>query len=197
MHIGDQIEASPLHLTWKAYAESMNTACNLTASTDFVPRHVPFLYYKNVQEDSTRCTAHVVDYSKLAADLSGTLPSFVFIAPNLTDDMHGTWPLSPTISAGDTWLMKNVPTITGSAAYKQGGLLVIVWDEDDSSGGFGGTTDDPIPMFVMSPYAKTKYMSSTKADHYALLATIEDGLALTRLGSAMNATPLTDFFPAQ
>jgi len=37
----------------------------------------------------------------------------------------------------------------GSAAYAQGGLLVVVWDEDDGSGGLSGT-DDPAPIFVMS-----------------------------------------------
>jgi hypothetical protein len=40
-------------------------------------------------------------------------------------------------------------------------------------------------------------MVATKYDHYSLLATIEDGLALSRLGAAAQATPLTDFFPAQ
>jgi hypothetical protein len=49
----------------------------------------------------------------------------------------------------------------------------------------------------MSPYAKGNgYVSATKGDHYALLATIEDGLGVGRLGSAMGATPLVDYFPA-
>ena len=83
-----------------------------------------------------------------------------------------------------------------SPAYQDGGLIVIVWDEDDDSGGITGT-DDPIGMFIISPYAKTNFPSGVTADHYSLLATIEDGLGVGRLGQASGATPLTDFFPNQ
>jgi hypothetical protein len=49
---------------------------------------------------------------------------------------------------------------------------------------------------VISPFAKTGgYDSVAHADHYALLATIEDGLSLTpRLGGAQGAATLGDFF---
>jgi hypothetical protein len=39
-------------------------------------------------------------------------------------------------------------------------------------------------------------VSSVMANHYSLLATFEDGLGLPRLGSAVTATPLADYFPA-
>ena len=54
----------------------------------------------------------------------------------------------------------------------------------------------------MSPYAKTGgYVSTATADHYSLLATIEDGLDLPRLGKAASpgtgfAATLADYFPA-
>jgi hypothetical protein len=35
------------------------------------------------------------------------------------------------------------------------------------------------------------------ADHYSLLATFEDGLGVPRLGNAITAAPLSDYFPAQ
>jgi hypothetical protein len=89
----------------------------------------------------------------------------------------------------------NVPSITGAMSLKNS-VVFIVWDEDDLSGGLTNT-DDPIPLFVLSPLAKNGgYPSSVHADHYALLATIEDGLNLPRLGNAIGATPLSDFFPA-
>ena len=86
-----------------------------------------------------------------------------------------------------------VAAITALPAYQQGGLLVIVWDEDDYSGVL--SDDDPIPMFVLSPYAKTGTTSTVHADHYSLLATFQDGLALPRLGHSASAQPLSDFFP--
>jgi len=110
--------------------------------------------------------------------------------------MHGTGILQSgtDISNGDAWLSTNVPLITASNAYKNGGVIFIVWDEDDLSGTLA--KDDPIPLFVLSPYAKSGgYSSPNHADHYALLATIEDGLGITtRLGGAQGAATLGDFF---
>jgi hypothetical protein len=185
-NIGDQLEAASK--TWMDFGEDMGTPCNMTDSGNYAQRHNPFLYYDDVQTPSSRCTSHCVDFMNFNP---ASPANFNFIAPNLIDDMH-----SSTITAGDTWLGSHVPAILASSAYMSGGLLVIVWDEDDGSGGLGGTTNDPIGIWVFSPYAKTMYSSTVKANHYSLLATFEDGLGVGRLGMASAATPLTDFFPA-
>jgi hypothetical protein len=195
-HLGDQLEAAGR--SWRAYGESMgrDTPCRMDTDSLYAARHVPFVYYDDLQIDAGRCAQHVVDFSYLADET--VVPDYVFIAPNLTNDMHD--PVlgghGPNIMHGDTWLSQTgVPGVTGRSAYKNGGLLVIVWDEDDYSGVF--SDDDPIPMFVLSPYAKTGYTSSVHADHYSLLATIEDGLNLPRLANAVLADPLSDFFPPE
>lgn len=191
-HLGDQLEAA--QKTWMDFGESMGTPCNVKDSGDYAVRHNPFLYYDNVYTNAARCTSHVVDFSTFDPN---NAPSFSFIAPNLVSDMHNPDPPDSTnIPTGDAWLGQHAGAILNSNGYKNGGLLVIVWDEDDASGGIGGTTDDPIGIWVMSPYAKSGgYVSKTKADHYSLLATIEDGLDLGRIGKASTATPLTDYFP--
>lgn len=38
---------------------------------------------------------------------------------------------------------------------------------------------------------------SGDADHYALLATLEDSFGVPRLGGAMGVQPLSDYFPAK
>jgi hypothetical protein len=189
--IADQLEAASL--SWMAYGESMGTPCNTTDSGNYAQRHVPFLYYTGIQGNSARCASHVVDFSSFSV----TSPSaYNFIAPNLVDDMHNPDPTNSTnIPDGDMWIGPQVQAITSSAAYAQGGLVVVVWDEDDDSG--FPAADAPIPIFVISPYAKHGgYVSATMANHYSLLATIEDGLGLTRLGMAAAATSLIDYFPA-
>jgi hypothetical protein len=197
-NLADQIEAA--NKTWGAFGESMGTACNVVDGTNYAVRHVPFLYYDDVQTNTARCMSHVVDYSlfKVASP-----PDFTYIAPNLIDDMHNPLPATQkNITDGDTWIGPVVTQITGSAAYKEGGLFVIVWDEDDGSGGITGS-NDPIPIFVLSPYAKSGgYMSTLTMDHYSLLATIEDGMGLPRLGKAGMSRPstadtLADYFPAE
>jgi phosphatidylinositol-3-phosphatase len=197
--IADQLETAKL--SWKAFGEKMGTPCNLTdvatsgTNGGYAVRHVPFLYFDAIRTDSTRCTSHVVDFSTFDPN---SPPAYSFIAPDLVHDMHDPF-LGGTgnITNGDTWIGPEVDTIVKSTGYTQGGLLVVVWDEDDNSGGLTGA-DDPIPIFVMSPYAKSGgYSSPGKADHYSLLATIEDGLNLPRLGAkASAATPLADYFPA-
>lgn len=199
-NLADQIETAGK--TWMAFGEGMGTPCNLIddSSTSYAVRHVPFLYYDDIQTDTTRCMSHVVDYSSFKI---ATAPAFTYIAPNLIDDMHNPVPASEgNITSGDKWIGPVVASITRSAAYKDGGLLVIVWDEDDDSGGVTGS-DDPVPIFVLSPYAKSNgYMSAATMNHYSLLATIEDGLGLPRLGNAgvsssTVADTLADYFPTK
>jgi hypothetical protein len=192
-NLADQLETA--QLTWMDFGEDMGTPCNVTDSGNYAVRHNPFLYYTDIQGSSTRCDSHVVDFSNFNVASPVT---FNYIAPNLIDDMHNPDPTtSANIPDGDMWIGPHVASILSSAAYAKGGLVIVVWDEDDDSGGITGT-NDPIPIFVMSPYAKAPgYVSNVMADHYALLATFEDGLGLARLGSAGMATPLVDYFPVK
>ncbi len=191
-HLGDQIDTAKR--SWSQFSEDMGTPCSTTDTGGYVARHVPFLYYDNVRNDATRCAARIVDFTKFDPNKA---PDFSLIAPNLVHDMHDPFPASATnIANGDKWIAPQVEAILQSTAYTSGGLLVVVWDEDDASGGLGGS-DDPVPIFVLSPFAKSGgYTSALKADHYSLLATIEDGMGLPRLAKAAKATPLADYFPA-
>jgi phosphatidylinositol-3-phosphatase len=197
-NLADQLETAGK--TWGAFGEGMGEPCNDVddSSTSYAVRHVPFLYYDDILGDPSRCMAHVVDYTSLSL---ASPPDFTYIAPNLIDDMHNPTPATQeNITDGDDWIGPEVAKITASSAYQNGGLLVIVWDEDDDSGGITGT-NDPIPIFVLSPYAKSGgYSSVATYDHYSLLASIDDAFDIPRLGSAATPRPntadtLSDFFP--
>jgi hypothetical protein len=195
--LADDIESAGL--TWRDYGEGMGTPCNLTdnSGTSYAARHIPFLYYDDIQQ-SSRCASNVVDYSNFATDLASGLPTYSIIAPNLVHDMHDPFPAqAQNYANGDQWLSSQIPTILGARPWQAGGagLLIVVWDEDDLSGGITQSTDDPIPMFLISPLAKKGgYSSATQYDHYSLLATIEDSLGLPRLLNASTAQPMADFF---
>src|SRR5215831_9845372 len=92
-HLGDQLDAAGK--SWRNYGEDMGTPCNLTTAGNYAARHVPFLYYNNVQSNAARCAAHVVDYTAFAADRAGTTPALVMIAPNLIHDMHSPVAIPP------------------------------------------------------------------------------------------------------
>lgn len=165
-NIADIIERSGR--SWKEYAESMPTACAADNSGEYAVKHNPFMYYPDITSDRIRCTNHVVPFSQFGRDLSGNLPNYSFITPNLCDDMHDC-----SVQTGDAWLSKQVPLILSSAAFtKQHSLLIITWDE-------GNTSDNHVAAIFAGPAAKAGYTSSSRYNHYSLLRTIENlwGLA--------------------
>ena len=93
------------------------------------------------------------------------------------------------IKIGDSYLADIVPKIIGSAAWKEGASLVIVWDEDDYAG-FAGTAGSPIgfnqtilggsraPLIVVNADQAPAKKLDEPANHYNLLAAIEDAWQL-------------------
>ena len=118
------------NISWKAYQESIpgNTCpdANIDA-THYAVRHDPFVFFDQVRNNLQYCTNHVRPYSELARDLANqTVSRFNFITPNVTNDMHDFGAGSPSREQqGDTWLARQVPQILTSAAYTNGGLLLI------------------------------------------------------------------------
>jgi acid phosphatase len=182
--IADSIEAKGL--TWKAYMESMPAPCTTTNSGSYAVRHNPFVYFDNIRNNPTRCSAHDVPYTALAADLASasTTPNYSFISPDTCNDMHDC-----AVATGDTWLKNNVPAILGSPACTLDKCLVVVtWDEDDKKG------DNHILTIFAGSLAKTGGVSSAVAySHYSVLRTVEDLLGLPSQGSNdAEATPMSD-----
>ena len=168
-HVVDQVEAAGL--TWKAYEESMGTACGLTSHGRYAAKHDPFVYFNDVNgwdgatfHPDARCAKHVVDYSQLDVDLAANaLPDYVFITPNLDDDMH-----DGTIADGDAWLSREVPKLMASDAFKQGGVIFILWDE----GGGTPASDDP-PFIAISPHVQQGLVSQADYDTSSYVKTVE------------------------
>ena len=179
--------------TWKAYEESMPSACDKSNSGNYAVRHNPPPYFTAL----SGCTANDVPYTQLATDLANnTLPAFSFITPNLIDDMH-----NGTVAQGDTWLKNNLPAILNSPEYTSGSTAVfITWDE-----GSGGSTSEScatstsdqschVATIVISPSTPAGSTSGTLFSHYSLLGTSEQLLGLPLLGLAASNTTLTSAF---
>jgi phospholipase C len=192
-HLADQIEAGGL--TWKTYQESMGEPCGLSSHGEYAVKHNPFMYFSDINgwdgtafHPGTRCTEHVVDLSQLDTDLaSGQVPDYVFITPNLTNDMH-----DGSVAQGDAWLAAQVPKILASDRFKQGGALFLLWDEGSSHG------DNP-PFIVVSPNANAGFVSQTDYDTSAFLKTTEAMLGLEALpcdASPDTVPTMADLFTA-
>jgi len=160
-------------VTWRAYMEGMTGDC-LSDHARYAVKHNPFVYYGGACPDS------VVPFDTLASDLASGTPRFVWITPDLCHDAHDC-----STRAGDDFLRGLVPEILASPAWTRGGVLFITWDEDDGSAG------NKVATIVASPNLKA-HETARPYTHYSLLATVQDLLAVPRLGLATQAQAMDD-----
>jgi hypothetical protein len=165
--LGQQL--SDAGISWKAYMEGFTGDC-FNSPYPYALKHNPFAYYGGA------CPANVVSMTNLASDLTGDTPQLSWITPGMCNDGHDCG-----VATSDRWLAQFVPQITGSAAWKQGGALFVVWDESSSAGG-------RVALLVITPNLRGQL--AMPLNHYSLLATIADQLHVTRLGLAKDATSL-------
>ena len=175
--IGTQLTAAGI--TWRAYMDGMTDAGCIDSPTPYDPGHNPFAFYGGA------CPSNVVPIDKLAGDLAGNTPRFVWITPDRCHDTHDC-----DVAVGDEWLRQQVGEITASTAWKSDGVLFVTWDEDDNTGG-----DNQVLTLVVTPGLKP-HKSTHDYTHYSLLATIEDLLGVKRLGEAAQASPMSDLLPS-
>ncbi|HEU5478458.1 MAG TPA: alkaline phosphatase family protein [Candidatus Tumulicola sp.] len=192
-HIADQLDAAGL--SWKAYAEGMGQPCDVNSHDLYAAKHNPLVFFDDLNgwdgkqfNPTQRCMDRVVDFSQLSADVaSGTLPKYVFIAPNMIDDMH-----DGTVADGDKWLANVLPPILSSDAFNKGGVIFLMWDE----GGGYPQSDNP-PMIVISPHAKPGYVSTVPYDTSSYLKTVQTVLGVQSLpcdASADSVQTMSDLF---
>jgi len=191
-NIADQVEASGR--SWKAYMEDMPAPCFLGGwSGNYAMKHDPFMYYTDIRNNPARCAAHVVPFSRFWGDMSSAqVPDFVWITPNLCNDMHDCG-----VATGDAWLRNVVPTITESAAFRNGGALFITFDEGSSNAGCcGDSWGGHVATIVVSSRSIRGFRSSVAENHYGLLRTVEDAFRLGHLNAAgwSSNRPLGEYF---
>lgn len=174
--------------TWKAYSGKTWPA-NTCPIYDWP---VPQVFFNDVTNDASPnapvCIAHVRPLSEFGGTLAdGTAADYNFIVPNLCDSMHTECGGVNQIKAGDDFLRSIVPQILNSKQYKEGGALFIVWDE-----AYRG--DGPIPMIVMSPFAKPGFGGNVYYDHGSLLRTVEEIFDVPLLRDANQKRDLSNLF---
>jgi phospholipase C len=176
--------------SWRAYEESMPTACDDEDSGSYAVRHNPPAYFT----PSAGCAQRDVPLTRLASDLANnSLPAFSFITPNVCHDTHDC-----PITTGDDWLAGQVPEIVNSPAYRAGHtVLFITYDEGE--GGSNCATnqhavDCHVPTVIVSPSTPAGQRSGQLFNHYSLLRTSEDLLGLSHLGHAAGAASMAKPF---
>jgi hypothetical protein len=132
-----------------------------------------------------------VPLDQLDVDLvSGNLPNYAFITPNLCYSSHDC-----ALELADAWLNtlldRLVPALDATAEPY---LVIITWDEgqgDHSCCGLPAEAGGRIATILVSPQARNNFQDDTPYSHYSLLKTIEKAWDLPYLGHAGDEiTPL-------
>ena len=177
-NIVDQLTRA--RISWNAYLENYPGPCFGGGSAGaYAKRHNPFLYYRDVAGNATRCS-HLVGFGALSSDLrAGRLPTYVWITPNVCNDTHDCG-----VAVGDRFLARTVPPLLRELGPR--GFLVLTWDEGASNAGCCGAVarGGHIATIVAGPGVIPRSHLNSPVDHYGVLATIERALALPLLGGA-------------
>jgi hypothetical protein len=171
-----QLEAA--RIPWKAYFESLpSPGFAGNGVGDYSKHYNPFAYSEQVGEGAV-ARQHIVDFGSLRGDLRrGSLPRFSWITPDLVHDGH-----NGSVRASDRYVSRLVPRIV--RALGPDGVLFITWDEAQ---GVTGPAGGRVALIATGPGARGHARVNAPADHYSLLATLEAGLGLPRLGHAASA----------
>ncbi len=177
-------------IPWAGYMESMPSAGYTGGDTGgddgygdqlYAQHHNPFVYFPDLAND---LTTHVKPLTSMISDLnSADPPDFVWVTPNMLDDMHD----GPT-TTGDTWLSQQIPAIQATQWYQDGGQIILTYDEGDDSdtSGIGGGAGGQIPGIVISQALYDSASDPTPVDQAGILGSIEDLFGVPALNDATN-----------
>ena len=193
-----------IELENQGYAQSFGTP----AADQYAARHDGFTFFSPVTASQAFCAAHILSFRPLPGDLAraSTTPAFSFIAPNLCHDGHDAPCVTGApggLAQADAFLSQRVPAIMAAPAYRDGGLIVITFDEGSDSAACCSETSGispshpnvPLPgktgpgggrtgAVLLSPLIRPGTVSTVAYNHYSLLRSIEDIFGLPHLGDA-------------
>ncbi len=170
--LGDQLTAA--QVSWgyyqTNYANSQSGTC-----TNYQPQEDPFQYFT-----STQNSPHVQNFTlaSFESDLNnGSIPSVLWIQPDGQQDMH---PGGGNVMDGVEFLSKVIQDVQNSSIWPNSAIIVL-WDE---SGGWYDHVAPPqlanteglgarVPVLVISPFAKTDYISHQQMDFVSILRFIQ------------------------
>jgi hypothetical protein len=180
-HLGDVLEEHGR--SWKVYAEDYKGNCSLADDGLFARRHVPFLSYKDIQNDHARCVAHVLNASALYPDLAtGSLPNYALYVPNDRNNGHDT-----SAAFADQQMQLTFGPLLGDPRFTRGLLFVVTFDESESYAG------NDIVTVCWGPRVAAGQISNAPYNHYSLLRTIEEIYGTGTLGRKdAEAAPIDD-----
>ncbi|KAI1112265.1 phosphoesterase family-domain-containing protein [Nemania sp. NC0429] len=180
--IVDLLEAA--QVSWGIYQEDMpysgfqgNYVNQRNGANDYVRKHNPLVSYDSVGTDVNRL-AKTKNFTLFDRDLAAnTLPQWMFITPNMTNDGHDT-----SVTVAGKWARNFLePLLSNKNFNKDRTLIVLTFDESENYLGTNKVFTALLGTAV--PASKVGTTDSTRYNHYSLLKTAEQNWALGDLGA--------------
>jgi phosphatidylinositol-3-phosphatase len=143
---------------WRAWGESMPTACDEQNTSLYVPRHLAAMYYTRILHST--CLA---DARPLPTPFPDVRRKFVWVAPDLVHDMHNGTP-----AQASAWLFNFLAGPQGllrSPSYQAGHTAIFIWFD---SGDASSTITTPIPLIVVAPTVGHRTITTHLTDYHLL-----------------------------
>jgi phosphatidylinositol-3-phosphatase len=178
-------------IRWKAFMGAMPADCDTSdagGSGGYGVRHDPFVYFP-AGRTSPGCGNIVPAAGLMAALGSPAMPDFVFYSPSICDDGGNDAPCS-TIANGDRFLAQTIPAIMATPWYRDGGTIVLTWDEgpDGDTSGRNGDNGGHVLTVVISARTKGHAPYAGYVDSAGILRAVEHAYGLGYLGDAGRAS---------
>ena len=185
--LADELQAAGV--SWKYYAppKGVNGYSYSTLNS--------FTQFRNTSLWDT----NVVDYDTFASDVaSGNLPAVSWLSPGRIQSEHPPQDFCP----GEDWTVEQINAIMSNSTLWNSTAIFLTWDD---FGGFYDHIPPPardrfplgprIPLLIISPYARSGYISHTQYEFASVLRFIEERFSLAPLGDRdKTANDTTDSF---
>jgi phospholipase C len=172
------------------YANEQNGTC-----LDYVPQEDPFQYFTSTENSSNIQNFTMASFNSVLS--SGSLPAVVWITPDGAHDLH---PGGGNILNGVEWIDQIVQAVKGSSEWSSTAIILLF----DESGGWYDHVPPPqlpnavglpggqglgmrVPVIIISPYAKTNYISHQQMDFVSILRFIQWNWNLGEIPAAAQA----------
>ncbi len=178
----DQLQRAGIR--WRAFMEGSPSQCFRGAAPSFDRHHDPFVYAPHIVDNPAECDRIVPLKTFVPALVRGGLPPFVWVTPDVEHDMH-----TGTVAQGDAWLRQFLSPVLQSTWYRDGGIVIITFDEatgGTDSGCCTGAAGGHVMTVVISPSTPRGARLSRPVDGAGILRTIESLYRLAFLGAAAN-----------
>jgi phospholipase C len=201
--LGDRLSEKGVDWAW--YAKGWDVALadrrviyNTFGAVNFQPHHQPYNYFAKYAPGTEAREQHLKDMEKFwDAAKAGTLLPVAFVKADGKDNQH---PGESTMAAGDLIIGTIVNTLQRSPQWDKM-VIIITYDEN---GGFWDPVPPPkgdrwgpgsrVPMVIVSPFAKKRFVDHTIYDTTSILAFISKRFRLellpgirTQFGDLRNA----------